>query len=307
MYTQTTNLNLVPQGVPPVVHVSQFDHNANALIFKLYNGAAAYSVPSNAAVLINGLKPDGNVFSYQAASISGQTVTCNCERQMTPLAGITVCELRIRTATEIIGTCNFLLAVEESPLKDDSVISETEIPLIEQAVDIAANLAEYIETTLNAAETATAAATAAGQSAGEASVYNSNVQQMYNSLETVKQNANAAAQAANTAAAAATAAAETLDNLSATATTLAAGSSATASYDGSTGVMTFGIPQGAQGPKGDSGITTPAAGWFTMYVEPDTGDLYAVSQEDLSDAFDYDSTTGNLYFLTDDGEEEVTP
>lgn len=307
MYTQTINLNLIPQGVPPVIHVNQYENQNTAFTFKLYKGTEIFNVPSNAAVLMNGLKPDGNVFSYASSSVSGQTVTFRCEQQMVPLAGTVVCELRIRTTSEIIGTCNFLLEVEESPLHDDSVISETEIPLIEQAVDIAANLAEYIETTLNAAETATNAAETATTAAGEASVYNSNVQQMYNSLETVKQNANAAAQAANTAAAAATAAAETLDDLSATATTLAAGSSATASYDGSTGVMTFGIPQGVQGPKGDSGITTPAAGWFTMYVEPDTGDLYAVSQEDLSDAFDYDSTTGNLYFLTDDGEEEVTP
>lgn len=301
MYTQTTNLNLIPQGVPPVVHVSQFDHNANALIFKLYNGASVYSVPNNAAVLINGLKPDGNVFSYQAASVNGQTVTCNCERQMTPLAGITVCELRIRTATEIIGTCNFLLDVEESPLKDDSVISETEIPLIEQAVDIAANLAEYIETTLNAAQTATNAATAAEQSAGEASVYNSNVEQMYNSLETVKQNANAAAQAANTAATAATAAAETLEDLSATATTLEAGASATASYDSSTGVITFGIPQGAQGPRGESGITTQIRGMFTLSVDAD-GNLWAHCNNDelTAENFRYDSETGNLYYVIPD-------
>lgn len=307
MYTQTINLNLIPQGVPPVIHVNQYDTQLNALIFSFYKGTETYSIPNNIAVLIDGLKPDGNVFSYAAASYSGNTVTCNIERQMVPLAGEVVCELRFRSASEIIGTCNFILQVEPAPLQDDSVISETTIPLIEQAIDIAANLAEYIETTLTAARTATAASEAAATSASEAAIYNGNVQTMYNSLETVKQNANAAAQAANTAAQAAEAATETLEDLSATATTLTPGSAATASYNSQTGVITFGIPQGAQGLKGDSGITTPATGWFTMYVEPDTGDLYVVSQEDLSDAFEYDSVTGNLYFLTDDGEEEVTP
>ena len=295
MYTQTINLNLIPSGVPPVIHVSQYEQQSNAFNFKLYNGATVFSIPNNAAVLINGVKPDGNVFSFAAASYSGNTAICNCEQQMVAVAGSVVCELRVRTASEIIGTCNFILQVEEAPLHDDSVISETMIPLIEQAVDIAANLAEYIETTLDASREAVDAAEAATLAAGEASVYNSNVEQMYNSLETVKTNANAAAQAANTAAA-------TLNNLSATANTLAPGSSATASYDSSTGVMAFGIPQGA---RGESGISVSVTGLFAMSVTAD-GDLYVYSddQSDIANNFEYDSETGelNYVFTVEDGD-----
>ena len=304
MYTQTINLNLIPQGVPPVIHVNQYENQNTAFTFKLYKGTEVFNVPSNAAVLMNGLKPDGNVFSYASSSVSGQTVTFRCEQQMVPVAGTVVCELRIRTTAEIIGTCNFLLEVEESPVHDDSVISETTIPLIEQAIDIAANLAEYIETTLNAAETATDAAETATTAAGEAYVYNSNVQQMYNSLETVKANANAAAQAANTAAQAATAAAETLEDLSATATTLTPGSAATASYDSQTGVITFGIPQGAKGERGESGIQTQISGLFALSVDAD-GNLWAhCNNDELTAAnFRYDSDTGNLYYVIPEEEE----
>lgn len=292
MYQQTIDLNMIPSGVPPVVHVNQYETQLNAFIFNLYKGNEPFAIPNNAAVLFNGLKPDGNVFSFAAASTSGNTAICNCEQQMVPLAGDVVCELRVRTSSEIVGTLNFILRVEEAPLHDDSVISETTIPLIEQAIDIAANLAEYIETTLTARDDAVASAADAKESEDNAAIYNSNVEQTYQSIETAKVNANTAAQAANSAAA-------TLNNLSAVATTLTAGASATASYNSSTGVMTFGIPRGATGA---SGVYTQTSGMFALSVD-ENGDLWAHYNDDELTAsnFRYDSETGNLYYVIPEG------
>lgn len=293
MTTQTIKLNLIPGGVMPVVYASQYDNQTNAVIFELYNGDLPFPVPSGAAVLINGTKPatDGQVtgFSYSAASISGNAVTCNVTTQMTAVAGDVLCELRIRTATQIIGSVNFILRVERAALNDDTVLSETDIPLIEQAIEIAANLEEYIQMTQEASAAAVEAAEDATSARDRSEVINTNVEGIYDDLTDATAAANAAAQAAN-------AAADTLEDLSATANTLAEGASATASYNSQTGVITFGIPRGATGA---SGVTTPVTGFFTMYVEPN-GDLYVVSQDDMSDAFEYDSETGNFYFLTED-------
>lgn len=291
MTTQRIKLNMIPGGVLPVVHVSQYDNQTNALIFELYNGDEVFTVPGGAAVLLNGTKPDLTGFSYSAASISGNAVTCNVMTQMTALAGDVVCELRVRTDTQIIGSINFILRVEPTALGDDTIISETEIPLIEQAIEIAANLADYIQTAIDAAESASEDAAAAADSATQAALDAANVNAQYSSLETLKQDTSAAAERAEDAA-------DALDNLSATATTLAPGSSATAVYNPATQVFTFGIPRGATGA---SGVTTPLSGFFTMWVDPDTGDLYAASETDLSDFFSYDSTTGNLYYVTEDG------
>lgn len=295
MITQTINLDLIPSGVRPVIYVNQYDMQNDAFQFNLYSGGAAFSVPGDASVMIEGRKPDNTGFTFTAASFSGSTVTVNCDQQMTAVAGDTECELRIRRetggGTEIIGTINFILRVEPAALNDDSVISETMIPLIEQAVDIAADLADYIETATSAASTASAAAQSAQEDAADCAIYNNNVSQAYSSIETAKQNANTAATAANTAAA-------SLSGISATASTLPAGSSATASYNSSTKVFSFGIPTGATGA---SGVTAPLAGFFTMWVDSN-GDLYAASETDMSDYFSYDSATGNLYFLTEDGE-----
>lgn len=295
MYTQDVNLNVVPVGVRPVIHCSQYDNNLQAIRFALYKNNTAFAIPSGAAVLINGYKPDNTGFSYAATAISGNTVTFAVTQQMTAIAGDVLCELRVKTESQVIGTLNFVLRVEPAPLTDDTIISETDIPLIEQAVDIAANLAEYIQQTLNArddaqtaAADAAASATDAATDAASAASDAASVQNLYDSIETAKQGANAAAHAANTAAA-------SLSDMTATATTLQPGSSATASYDANNKRFTFGIPQGA---KGDSGIVTPVSGFYTLAVD-DEGYLYCYSNDEITESmFYYDEEEGNLYWMS---------
>ena len=54
--------------------------------------------------------------------------------------------------------------------------------------------------------------------------------------------------------------------------------------------------KGAKGDRGDSGVTTPINGFFTMYVDED-GNLWVLSETDMSTVFEYDSNTGNLYYV----------
>lgn len=298
MYVQNLNLDIIPEGVRPVIHVSQYDNQTNALRFSLFVNNQSFTIPSGTGVLINGHKPDNTAFSYQAASISGNTVVCNVTQQMTAVPGDVDCELRIRTSTQVIGTLNFVLRVEPAPLNDDSVISESYIPLVEQAIDIAANLAQYIEATVQAATNAeasalqsAASATNAATAASQAAVDAQNIYDMYDSI-------NAAKTAANTAATNANNAASMLTTITAQANTLPAGSSATVTYDGTNKRFTFGIPQGAKGD--DGGISAPLSGFFSMYVDDD-GYLWVVSQDDVSDMFYYNESTGELFFVTDDG------
>lgn len=298
MYTQTQDINVIPSGVRPVIYLSQYDNQTQALRFLLYKDDTAFQIPSGAAVLINGLKPDNTGFSYAATAMSGNSAMFSVTQQMTAVAGDVECELRVRTASEIIGTLNFILKVEKAPLTDDSVLSETEIPLIEQAVDIAANLAEYIQQTLDAASAASASAQAAATyatdaatDAANAEVNAQNIYNMYDSINAAKTAANTAAQNANNAAA-------LLTGITAQAVTLPTGSDATVTYNATTKKFTFGLPRGEKGEEG--GVTSPLAGFFTLYVGDD-GYLWAVSQADLSDSFYYDDNTGVLYFVTDDG------
>ena len=294
MYTQNTNLSIIPSGVRPVVPCSQYDNQLQAVRFNLYKEGAPFTIPSGAAVLINGYKPDNTGFSYTASAISGNTATFSMTQQMTAVAGDVLCELRVRTEGEIIGTLNFILRVEPAPLSDDSVLSETEIPLIEQAIDIAANLAEYIQVTYDNAAASEASANAAAASANAAAVDAASaasdaasVQELYDSIETAKANANAAAANAN-------AAAGNLSGLTAEAEGLEYDESATATYNASTKKFTFGIPAGVPGAPG---IGVPTSGVFWMYVDAKS-DLYVVYNDpDRPPKFRYDPSTGDLYYI----------
>lgn len=125
---QTVNLQIIPNGVLPRVNVSQFD-TGRQIQFKLYDGAVAYTIPTGTEVRVDGIKPDKHGFSYDA-TWSGNTVTVTTTEQMTVLAGDVSCELRLIKNNDNIGTLNFILAVEVSPINDDTIISDTDIPTI---------------------------------------------------------------------------------------------------------------------------------------------------------------------------------
>ncbi len=67
-------------------------------------------------------------------------------------------------------------------------------------------------------------------------------------------------------------------------------------------------PQGEKGEKGDtgpqgpSGVTAPSSGMFSLYLDSETGNLYAEYPDgEAPPYFEYDSETGNLYYITDNG------
>jgi len=77
---------------------------------------------------------------------------------------------------------------------------------------------------------------------------------------------------------------------------------------GEQGLMGPAGPQGEKGEKGDtgpqgpSGVTAPSSGMFSLYLEPETGNLYAEYPDgETPPSFEYDTETGNLYYITDNG------
>ena len=168
MITQTHDLNLIPGSVPPVVHVTQYDKTARTLVFNLWDGETSFSVPSGAAVTIRGTKPDGNGFEYTATA-SGSTVSMDLQQQMATCAGSVRCEVRIASGTQIIGTADFILEVKPSALNESTPLSETELPLIEKAVEGAAKIEANLSASNTAASNAAKSASQAASSASAAS------------------------------------------------------------------------------------------------------------------------------------------
>lgn len=166
---QIVNLQIAPTSVKPVVHVSQSDVGRQFQL-RLFDGAVAYSLPSGTTARIDGIKPDKEGFSYtDATSVSGNTVTVTTKTQMTTTPGNVECEIRLVNNNADIGTLNFIMLVEESPLSDVD-ISKTDLPDLIAEVRAAADTAAASATSAsNSAESASGSATSATTAATSAS------------------------------------------------------------------------------------------------------------------------------------------
>ena len=134
MIEQNYNLDLVPSGTPLVVYVSQFDTGSRRLSFTLYKDNVAFTLPTGATATLVGTKPDLLSFMYTMQT-SGNKVYLDITEQITAAAGPVQCEIRVSSSSgDRIGTSNFIIYVEKTPLDTDAVISETEIPIFEELV-----------------------------------------------------------------------------------------------------------------------------------------------------------------------------
>lgn len=140
---QKITLNLIPDGVPPVVYVNQFDTGREFQIsFK--EGLSPYNFPSGVVFRINGRKADNHVFEYtesdkwdashniitKSGSGTSLTVTIATSEQMTAAAGEAEVQLTFKSSSasnDILGTLNFILAVQEKPDANGDP-SESDLP-----------------------------------------------------------------------------------------------------------------------------------------------------------------------------------
>lgn len=112
MTTQTISLNLIPHGIKPVIHVSQFD-SGQTWIFNLKLENEFYQIPAEASISIQGTLKDGTTFK-DACTYSGYQITAKETGQMTRLSGDVPAELRIEKGDAVIGTLNFIIRVEKA-------------------------------------------------------------------------------------------------------------------------------------------------------------------------------------------------
>jgi hypothetical protein len=164
MFLQNTDLNIVPGGIIPVMHVSQYDVGRE-LKFVLYDGYDTADITTGTTVTIEGTKPDGHGFQYSGVlDQNAHTATFVTTEQMTVLAGAIECKLTLYLNSQRIGTALFILDVEKAGINDSTIISDTELPLIiaqateqMERAEAAADAAALSET--NAATSETNAAT----------------------------------------------------------------------------------------------------------------------------------------------------
>ena len=158
MITQKLDLNLIHGGVLPRVNVSQYDSGTRTLEIAVYNNTTRFTLLSSYAAFIQGTKPDNHGFQYSGTIDDvNNIVTFDITEQMTACFGDVTVELVITNGLDDrIATGNFIIAVEKAALSDTTIISDTELPLIEEAAEIAQQLPSIIATIEGYAETSEA-------------------------------------------------------------------------------------------------------------------------------------------------------
>ena len=144
---------------------------------------------------------------------------------------------------------------EPAPYQQDSI--DQAISIVNEAVETAEEKAEEADTSArNAkedADRAERAKTSAETAQGKAEEAQESAERAKDDAETSERNASESERKAKGYAETASAKADAITRLTAQATTLPDGSSATANYNPETGVMSFGIPKGKDGTNGIDG------------------------------------------------------
>ncbi len=113
---EVINLNLIPTGALPVVHASQYDEG-RTFRANLMDGTAVYTLDGTETLECDVKKPDGNIVTVAVTNTSDSYVEIDTTLQMCACAGDSLAELHITKGAKELGTLNFILAVERSPLE----------------------------------------------------------------------------------------------------------------------------------------------------------------------------------------------
>lgn len=218
MITQSIIINLIPSGIPPRIKVSQYDTGAEAIEVTLLNGTEAYEIPADATVLLTGRTSGGQVFTKKATTASGSVATFGVIDAMTASAGTAKAEVEILDGQTVLGSANFDIYVEPSPVRKDNtaesdwsdlqamanavVAAGKKVDDAEQVVADATDVANKANEIITAigdnverSETATTSAEAA-QTAAEAA--QGKAESAQTAAETAEQSASASAATATT-------------------------------------------------------------------------------------------------------------
>ena len=214
MIQQDYVIDLVPGiGVEPEVVCSQLDSdNSRTHVFSVTMMNSPYVIPAGAEALIVGCKPDKKVFAYGAADgvrIERDKVIVPHKFQMSPVAGRVKCELRLSLNGAELGSRNFKMYVEPSPIPEDADVSDSEINALIAAARVSAQHAEESANVASdyaaAANTSmTNAAAAATNAAATERRVNKTVENIDEDVQAAAASALSASNSANAAVAAAT-------------------------------------------------------------------------------------------------------
>ena len=129
---EVINLNLIPNGTNPVVHVSQYDEGRD-FRFNLFDGTSVLTLDGTETIECDVKKPDGNIVTVAVTNTSSNYVIVTTTLQMTACSGNSLGTINISKGGVNLYTLNFVLYCERSPL-ENGIESESSIHNLEEQI-----------------------------------------------------------------------------------------------------------------------------------------------------------------------------
>lgn len=133
MAIERIKVNLIPTGTMPVCSASQYDAGRK-IGLDIYNGLQPY-ILSDETVELDIRKSDGRIVTLDVPiTARGNSVVFETTEQMCAVAGANLCELRLIKNGTDVGSANFSMQIERSPM-ENGLLSESEINNLERQID----------------------------------------------------------------------------------------------------------------------------------------------------------------------------
>ena len=110
-------LNLIPSGVAPIVHLSQYDDGRKFGI-DLFEGESVYVLDGTETLTVNSRKPDGHVVTLSVTNTGTSSLDVDTVEQLTAVHGVSYAKLKIEKGSVTIATLPFLIDVSRDPLEN---------------------------------------------------------------------------------------------------------------------------------------------------------------------------------------------
>ena len=132
-------LNIIPSGVNPTCHASQYDEG-RVIRVELFEGLTPFTLQASDEIGLAIRKPDDKIVTMLVENTEDNYVDIVTTNQACAVVGANLCELTIKRSSVTIGTLNFFMQVERDPLADGDD-SESEIRDLQERVNACVEIA----------------------------------------------------------------------------------------------------------------------------------------------------------------------
>lgn len=136
MLTQEFNIDIIPGGVPIVIHVTQHEVGLRTYIFHPFTSAGE-ATPVIGSATLEGTKPDGNIIvqNCQYNATTGE-ITYTMQEQLAAVVGKVWSKLTLRdTSGNAIGYAAIIWVVDMAGVQDGAIASDSDISALAEFIN----------------------------------------------------------------------------------------------------------------------------------------------------------------------------